>query len=92
MAFAFDLDFRGGDIERGQLPGAVAYISLRNFSRDESGQVHISHDCMGPAELEAEVTRLKAELDKLLRRGLRCFRDYEAKTKEAISRKREQQP
>ena len=64
MAFTFALDFRGGDIERGQLPGAVAHISLRNFSHDESGQVHISHDCMGPAELEGEVNRLKAELDE----------------------------
>lgn len=87
--YTFDLDFRGGDVEQGQLPGAVTHISLKSFSRDEAGQVHISHQCMGPTELEVEVNRLKVELDVLLRQGRQHFKDYEAKTKAAISRKRE---
>ena len=76
MAFTFDLDFWGGDIEQGELPGAIARISLKSFSRDKSGQVHISHDCMGPVELESEVNRLKAELDEVLRLGRQRFKNY----------------
>jgi len=87
--FTFNLDFGGEDVERGQLPGAVARVSLKNFSRDKSDQIHISADCVGPGELEDEVNRLKAELDEVLRRGRQLFKDYEAKTKAAIRRKHE---
>ncbi len=85
--YIFDLDFRGGDVEQCQLPGAVARILLKACSRDESGLVYISNDCMGPTELEVEVNRLKAELDELLRRGRKRFKEYKSRTKDAISRK-----
>jgi hypothetical protein len=86
--YTFDLDFGGGDVEQGELPGAVAYISLKH----KAEQVHISFQCVGPAELEGEVNRLKAELNEVLRLGRQRFKDYELKTKEAIFRKHEQRP
>lgn len=85
--YTFDLDFKGGNVEQGHLPGAVAHIVLNRCSSDESGLVYISHDCVGPIELEGEVNRLKAELDELLRRGRKRFKEYKAKTIDAISRK-----
>lgn len=83
----FDLDFKGGDVKQGQLPGAIAHIVLKAYKRDESGLTYISNDCLGPIELETEVTRLKGELDELLRRGRKLFKEYEDKTKNDISKK-----
>jgi len=88
--YTFDLDFKSGNVEQGHLPGAVAHIVLKGFSRDESGLVYISHDCVGPTELEGEVNRLKAELDELLRRGRKRFKEYKAEIVKAISQ--QQQP
>lgn len=85
--FTFDLDFKGGDVKQGQLPGAIARIVLKGCTGDESGLTYISNDCMGPSELETEVTRLKVELDKLLRRGRKLFKEYKDKTKNDISQK-----
>ena len=86
--WTFDLDFRGGDVTAGQLPGAVAHISLKNHSLDDSGVIHVSHQCMGPTEVEAEVKRLKAELDEIAKRGRQKFHRYEADTVKAIEEKR----
>lgn len=88
--YTFKLDFKGGNVEQGHLPGAVAHILLNASTSDEFGLVYISNDCVGPIELEGEVKRLKAELDELLRRGRTRFKEYKAKSRDAISRK--QQP
>jgi hypothetical protein len=84
-----DLEFGGGDVEKGQLPGfAAAHIVVKQATTDEDGQaVYLSNQCLGPTELEWEVARLKQELNEILVKGRRAFRDYESRTHEAIRRK-----
>lgn len=76
MTYTLDLHFAGGDVNKGQLPGSVAYITLANYSQDESGRIDVSHQCVGPTELDAEIGRLKAELDEIGRDGRRKFEHY----------------
>lgn len=82
------LKFLGGDVEKGQLPGAVAYIVVQRAKMDADGDpVHLSNQCFGPNELEWKVTRRKRELDEILVKGRWAFREYESRTCEAIQRK-----
>lgn len=90
--YTMGLHFTGGDVEKGQLPGSVAYITLQRYGQDEeTGQILVSHQCVGPTELEAEVGRLKAELDELGRKGRREFQEYGTRTVAAITRKHQGQ-
>lgn len=75
--YNLDLVFHGGDVEKGELPGAIAYVGVKQWiENDENGQVLISHQCVGPSEWEAEITRLKRELDELLVAEKRAFENY----------------
>jgi hypothetical protein len=75
--YNLELVFLGGDVEKGELPGAIAYVGVKQWiEEDENGQVLISHQCVGPSEWEAEITRLKRELDELLVAGKRAFEKY----------------
>jgi hypothetical protein len=87
--YSLKLWFRGGDVDRDQLPGAVAHIAVKHATTTESDdEVFVSHLCMGPSELKAEVDRLKAELDSLLAAGNRKFADYERTTRDKIKARR----
>jgi hypothetical protein len=82
-----ELDFGGGDVEKGQLPGAVAHIVVKHMKDVDGEPVYLSHQCVGPNELRWEAGRLKDELDEILAKGERAFRDYQSTTRAAIERK-----
>ncbi len=86
--YRLGLRFMGGDVEKGQLPGAMAQIYLKNWLQDDEGNILVSNDCMGSSELEGQVNRLKNELDEILRQGKKKFHEYRMKTVEAIDKKR----
>ncbi len=86
--YRFGLRFMGGDVKKGQVPGAMAQIYLKNGLQDDEGNILVSNDCMGPSELEGQVDRLKNELDEILGQGKKKFRDYRVKTGKAIDEKR----
>ena len=85
--YRFALHFAGGDVRQGQVPGAVAQIRLQNWTEDDDGTIFVSAQCMGPTELLHQVNRLKEELDEILRRGKRRFKDYQSETLKAIREK-----
>ena len=85
--YRFGLHFAGGDVRKGQIPGVVAQIRLQNWTEDDDGTIFVSAQCMGRAELEQQVDRLKGELDEILRIGERRFKDYQSKTLKAIEEK-----
>ena len=87
--YRFGLRFAGGDVEKDQLPGAMAQIHLKNWMQDDEDTILVSNDCAGPTELEGQVNHLKGELDEILRQGKKRFRDYQAKTVKAIDEKRQ---
>jgi hypothetical protein len=74
--YSFELLFKTFDNETLPSP-PVAQIRISN-GRDgnyekESGP-YISHECLSYGELELEVGRLKGELDEILRKGRRHFK------------------
>ncbi len=68
-SYRFGLDFSGGDVNEGQVPGAQAYIYLKNWTEEDDGKILVSNQCLGPSELEGQVEKLKGELDEILQRG-----------------------
>lgn len=87
--YRFGLYFVGGDVRKDQLPGAMARIRLDEPLGDEEGNIFVSNQCMGPSELEGQVKVLKAELDEILQRGIKKFKDYESATLRAIDKRTE---
>ena len=91
--YTFQLDFGGGDVRKGEMPGSVAFVALKTWSSSERDDsvIHVSSQCMGPTELEGEVRRLQRELESVLEVGRRKFADYKRATLEALREKDSQE-
>jgi hypothetical protein len=60
MTYSLRLHFGGSNVNKGDLPGAVAYIAVKDavIVKEFGDATGISHQCMGPKELAYEIQRL----------------------------------
>ncbi len=78
--YRFELDFAGGDVSKGELPGAMAQIRLENWLVADDGRIFVSNQCITADELAGQVELLKSELDEIARKGGAKFAAYDAGT------------
>ena len=48
------------------LSGATAFVVVVSHQKDEDGSILLTPDCASIAELEANVARIRSELDKII--------------------------
>ncbi len=71
MTYSFDLDvFKSGE---GDVPAPSVRVYVKAFSSDERGLLYITPECVSVEELEAEMDRLKKELEEIRNRARREF-------------------
>jgi hypothetical protein len=82
--YNLQLKFHSGDVEKGELPFAMAQIALKTWTHDSAeGAPLISPDCVSVIELDFEVDRLHAELEEIRRRGHAQFAANQSKKRSA---------
>lgn len=79
--YTFQLEFRAGNPEKGEIPFAGCQIALKTWTHDDDDTPIVSAQCAGEEELEHEVRRLQGELDEILKAGRRRFRDHRTKVR-----------
>ncbi len=71
MTYSFDLDvFKSGE---GDIPAPGVRLYVKAYSSDERGLIYITPECASIQEVEAEIGRLKKELEGIQNRARREF-------------------
>jgi hypothetical protein len=79
MTYSLKLDFKSGDVTKGQLPGVMMQVKLGVWGDSDEGAPVVSHQCVGPTEWKAEMQRLRGELEVIEADGLREYDEYHRK-------------
>jgi hypothetical protein len=85
LTYTFKLDFKSGDVTKGQLPGMMMRVKLGVFGDYVEEAPIVSHECVGPTEWKSEIRRLRDELEVLEAEGLKKINDYHRKVLEKVA-------
>ncbi len=71
MTYSFDLDvLKSGE---GDIPAPSVRVYVKASGSDERGLIYITPECISIQEVEAEIDRLKKELEEIHNRARREF-------------------
>jgi len=78
MTYSLDLDFVKP--KKTDLPGPPrAHISVKSHTRDESGLIFITPECVTFEELDSQINRLQQELENIRKQAKEEFRSLSKK-------------
>jgi len=86
MAFKFDLYFEQLQSDFPCIPRA--YVCLRSWSKDESGRILLTPDCVDFTEFNAQIDLLQKDLEEVRKLARRNFRKADQKRATAKERMR----
>ena len=71
MAYSLDLDALKS--AEGDISAPSVRVYVKAYGSDERGLIFLTPECVSSTELDAEIDRLKEELEEIRKRGRREF-------------------